>query len=187
MPKRSNHENKLTLGSPSPKSERGSGGEVNHEPTRYFQMERAQQITDSHCGPAVIQMLISNIGVKATQEQIARAGGAEDFIEMHGMRVDQLAEAVKALAPQARLWFKDHSTLDELKTLVMEYKFPVGVEWQGLFEEEGEDDPEPDYGHYSVITYVDPQQDKVIIVDPYKNYYVEDRVFPLDEFDKRWI
>src|SRR5215510_10617479 len=92
--------------------------EQQREPTRYFQMERAQQITDSHCGPAVIQMLLSNIDVKATQEQIARAGGAEDFIEMHGMRVDQLADAVKAIAPGVRLWYKDHATLDELKTLV---------------------------------------------------------------------
>src|SRR5258705_9741263 len=142
------------------------------QPTQYFHMQRTEQITDSHCGPAVIQMLLSNVGVAVTQQEVALAGGAEDLIEMHGMRVDQLAQAVKVLAPSAQFWFKALSTTDDVAELVLEHKYPVGMEWQGLFDDEGDeiDDPEPDYGHYSVITYVDHDKAQLIIVDPYKDY-----------------
>jgi hypothetical protein len=161
--------------------------EKSSDPKTYFQMKRIAQITDSHCGPAVIQMLLSNVDVSATQEDIALAAGVNDVIEMHGTRVDQLANAVKTLAPDMQFWYKDHATLDDVKTLVGQYGYPVGVEWQGVFEDEGEEDPEPDYGHYSVITYVDPEKAVLVIVDPYRDYVEQDRVFALKEFDERWF
>ena len=101
--------------------------EKSSDPKTYFQMKRISQITDSHCGPAVLQMLLSNVAVSATQEDIALAAGVKDVIEMHGTRVDQLALAVKTLAPQMQFWYKDHAALDDVYTLVIQHRYPVGV------------------------------------------------------------
>jgi hypothetical protein len=107
------------------------------------------------------------------------------------MRVDQLALAVHLLAPQTQFWFKEHSKLRELIILLHSYRVPVGVEWQGQFddEEEGEDGAETgdeDYGHYSVITNADRRKKQLIIVDPYKDYIGQDRIFSFKEFKQRW-
>src|SRR5512135_258854 len=96
-----------------------------------FHLDRFTQISESHCGPAVIQMLLNYLGVEVTQEAVAEAGGASDLIELQGMRVDQLGRAVQRLAPQTRFWYKDHSTLEELVRIVRGYGYLVGIEWQG--------------------------------------------------------
>jgi hypothetical protein len=101
-----------------------------------FHHQRFMQISESHCGPAAIQMMLSNLGIEVTQEQVAEAGGATSLIAMHGMRVDQLALAVYRLAPEVVFYCKDHATLDELVRIVVDYRHPVGVEWQGVFEDE---------------------------------------------------
>src|SRR5574339_311327 len=103
------------------------------DPKRLSRLRRIQQSTENHCGPAVIQMLLENIGVNATQEEITEAAGATHTIETHGTRVDQLAKAVDQLAPDARLWYKEKATLEDLEYVLDVCKFPVGVEWQGLF------------------------------------------------------
>src|SRR5574340_1799162 len=109
------------------------------QPKPYFRIQRSVQISESHCGPAVIQMLLSNLGILVTQEAVAEAGGATSLIEMHGMRNDQLAQAVKTLAPGAQFWYKEKSQVKDLEALINDYKYPVGVEWQGIFVEEGEE------------------------------------------------
>ena len=154
------------------------------------------QISESHCGPAVIQMLLDNLGVKVTQEAVAEAGGATELIELNGMRVDQLALAVRILAPQVQFWYKEYAYLSQLVRLVTHYRVPVGVEWQGVFEDEDEDPDgdtieeeetgDDDYGHYSVITYANRRERKFIIADPYKDYYSQDRIFSFEEFERRW-
>lgn len=160
-----------------------------------FHVARFTQISESHCGPAVIQMLLSNLGIEISQEAIAEAGGATELIEMNGMRIDQLARAVRKLAPQARFWYKDHSTIQELAALITEYRQPVGVEWQGVFEDPDEDDEaesddtetgDTDYGHYSVVTHVNLEKQELIIADPYKDFIAQDRIFSLAEFEERW-
>src|SRR5512140_295113 len=144
-----------------------------------------EQISEYHCGPAVIQMLLENIGVDATQEAITEAAGAAKTIADHGTRVDQLARAVHALAPHARLWYKEHASLADLKYVLDEVKFPVGVEWQGIFD----DDPEAlddDYGHYSVIAHIDEARDELIVMDPYKDFVDQNRIIKVSVFLKRW-
>jgi hypothetical protein len=156
------------------------------EPIDYHH-SRFTQISESHCGPAVIQMLLSNLGIEVTQEAVAEAGGATDLIELHGMRIDQLARAVRELAPVTRFWFKDHSSLDDLIRAVSEFRYPVGVEWQGLFEDTLEDESEDgDYGHYSMVTIVDPKNGQLVIVDPYKDFRDQDRIFTFEFFLPRW-
>ena len=157
-----------------------------------MQLHKFTQITDSHCGPAVIQMLLDGVGMQVSQEEITRAAGAEYSIHEHGTRVDQLALATARLAPQMKFWYKYNSTIDDIRT-ILRLGYGVGVEWQGLFynseEEEAEDyddDEELDSGHYSVISYLDEQQQQLIIVDPYKAFVHQDRIIPISTFLKRW-
>jgi hypothetical protein len=176
------------------------------KPSVNFHQPQFRQISESHCGPAVIQMLLSNVGVEVSQEAIAEAGGAKDLIEMNGMRVDQLGLAVARLAPQVAFYYKEHATIDELVQVVNQYRYPVGVEWQGLFEDEDSDDEddegpletasgmmlpdseteEEDYGHYSLVLHADRRKKLLIIADPYKDYFDQDRIFTLQEFERRW-
>lgn len=170
------------------------------KPRFNFNQPGFTQISESHCGPAVIQMMLSHLNIIVTQNEVAEAGGATDLIELNGMRVDQLAQAVRHLAPLVDFWYKDHSTLDELITLVTKYRYPVGVEWQGLFEDDDEDEDEEadeadegepetgddDYGHYSIITHVDRRNRQLIIADPYKDYISQARIFSFEEFEDRW-
>jgi hypothetical protein len=155
-------------------------------------MQRFMQITDSHCGAAVVQMLLSNIGIIVSQEEIAAAAGVEERIEEYGMRVHEMALAVRRLAPQAQFWYKDEAELEDLAALVEQYGYPVGVEWQGAFgqdeddDDEDDDDDEHDYGHYSIATKVDIDEDTIVIVDPYRDFGLKDRYFSLSDFLGRW-
>lgn len=154
------------------------------DPKKFSRLRRIQQITENHCGPAVIQMLLENIGVDATQEEITEAAGATHTIETHGTRVDQLARAVQQLAPIAKLWYKEKASPDNLEFVLNTCKFPVGVEWQGLFEDMDDDDE--DYGHYSIISNIDKAKDEIIIVDPYKDFVDQNRIVKMSLFLDRW-
>src|SRR5512146_292013 len=160
----------------------------NHQPDQHKRFSRLRiigQISEHHCGPAVIQMLLENIGVNATQEQITEAAGAARTIEEQGTRVDQLAKAVHELAPHARLWYKEKASLRNLIYVLEEAKYPVGVEWQGIFEDDvqafGDDD-----GHYSVVAHIDETRDELIIMDPYKDFVDQSRILKISVFLKRW-
>jgi ABC-type bacteriocin/lantibiotic exporter with double-glycine peptidase domain len=155
-----------------------------HDPKRFSRLRRIQQITENHCGPAVTQMLLENVGVNVSQEEITEAAGATHTIETHGTRVDQLAKAVHELAPIAKLWYKEKASVDDLEYVLEECKFPVGVEWQGLFEDM--DDDEDDYGHYSIIAHIDKVKDEIIVVDPYKDFVDQSRIVKMSLFLDRW-
>lgn len=154
------------------------------DPKKFSRLRRIEQITENHCGPAVIQMLLDNIGVTVSQEEITEAAGATHTIETHGTRVDQLARAVHQLAPIAKLWFKDKATPEDLEYVLNECKFPVGVEWQGLFNDMDQDDD--DYGHYSIIAHIDKVKDELIVVDPYKDFVDQSRIVKMSLFLSRW-
>jgi hypothetical protein len=172
-----------------------------------FNQPQFMQISESHCGPAVIQMLLSRLGVEVTQQAVAEAGGAANLIDMNGMRVDQLALAVHRLAPQLMFYYKDHSSIAELVHIVNDYHTPAGVEWQGIFDDDEEDEEdeeeeadeeesgglledgeseESDYGHYSLVVKADRRKSQLIITDPYKDYFSQARVFDFALFDERW-
>ena len=154
------------------------------EPKRFDRLRWIEQITENHCGPAVTQMLLENISVHVSQEEITEAAGATRTIETHGTRVDQLAKAVHKLAPNARLWYKEHATLEDLEHVLEVCKFPVGVEWQGLFGDVDEEDD--DYGHYSIISHIDRWKDELIVVDPYKDFVDQNRILKVSVFLNRW-
>lgn len=149
--------------------------------------DRFTQISESHCGPAVIQMLLHNLGIEVAQEAVAEAGGVSGLIERDGMRVDQLNQAVKQLAPHTSFWHKDHATLEELVRIVSEYDYLVGIEWQGVFEDSLEEETQVGgYGHYSVVTMADDKSRMLVIIDPYKDFRSQDRIFSFKFFLSRW-
>ncbi len=129
-------------------------------------------------------MLLENIGVGTTQEEITEAAGATLTIATHGTRVDQLARAVHELTPIARLWYKEKASLDDLEYVLNEQKYPVAVEWQGLFADMDDDDD--DYGHYSIIVHIDKLKDEVIVTDPYKDFVDQSRIVSMNLFLSRW-
>jgi hypothetical protein len=153
-------------------------------PRKFDRLRWIEQITENHCGPAVIQMLLDNISVNVTQEAITEAAGATLTIVTHGTRVDQLAKAVYTLAPNARLWYKEKASEDDLEYALVVGKFPVGVEWQGLFDAVEEDDE--DYGHYSIVAHIDKARDELIVVDPYKDFVDQNRILKMSLFLHRW-
>jgi ABC-type bacteriocin/lantibiotic exporter with double-glycine peptidase domain len=155
-----------------------------HDPKKFSRLRRIQQISENHCGPAVIQMLLENVGVNVSQEEITDAAGAIHTIETHGTRVDQLAKAVHELAPIAKLWYKEKASVEDLEYVLDECKFPVGVEWQGLFEDMDDDDD--DYGHYSILAHIDKVKDEIIVVDPYKDFVDQSRIVKMSLFVSRW-
>jgi hypothetical protein len=152
---------------------------------RRFRLRHVQQISDSHCGPAVVQMMLAHLGITVSQEEVAEAAGVVDFIAMHGTRVDQLALAVAELAPGARFYWKESAELDDIELAVNTHGYPVGVEWQGVFDDDLEKN-DPDYGHYSIVAHIDREAGRLSIVDPYKDYYEREREFPCDLFRRRW-
>jgi len=154
------------------------------DPKKFSRLRRIEQITENHCGPAVIQMLLENIGINAAQEEITEAAGATHTIETHGTRVDQLAKAVHQLAPIAKLWFKEKASPEDLEYVLDVCKYPVGVEWQGLFDDM--DDEDDDYGHYSIIAHIDKGKDEMIVVDPYKDFVDQNRIIKMSTFLNRW-
>jgi len=156
-------------------------------------IKRVRQITSAHCGPAVIEMLLSHFGVEVSQDDVTKAVGAEKRIKDYGMSVLELIMAVKKLAPDMVFWYKNDSSITELMEIVRRYNYPVGINWQGIFEDDdygdggfeydGEDDDE---GHYSVVTDIDTLHNFIRISDPYGHYSESDRLFSIVEFEKRW-
>jgi ABC-type bacteriocin/lantibiotic exporter with double-glycine peptidase domain len=155
-----------------------------NDPRKFSRLRWIQQITENHCGPAVLEMLLGNIGVDISQQEITEAAGATHTIETHGTRVDQLAKAVQQLVPIARLWHKEKASLDDIVYVLEEAKYPVGVEWQGLFEDMDDDDD--DYGHYSIVAHIDKARGELIVVDPYKDYVDQNRIIKIGTFMQRW-
>ena len=154
-----------------------------------MQVHQITQISESHCGAAVLQMLLETMGVTTDQNTIVAAARAEDSIEEHGLRVDQLAVAANRLAPHLIFWYKYYSSLEDLKYL-LEKNIAIGVEWQGLFyqsiEEEEANEEDGDFGHYSVVAFYDEELQQIVLVDPYKDFAQQNRVFALDFFLERW-
>lgn len=145
-------------------------------------MKRRRQITDSHCGPAVIQMLYSNLGLDIKQRDIASAAGVKDKIFVYGTTIPEMMQAVASLTPDLTFWYKNLSTKEELDFVINKVKYPVGVGWQGIFYEyEDEDD-----GHYSVATGINIPEDIIYLADPFIIFAGRDRRIKLHAFLKRW-
>lgn len=146
-------------------------------------MKRVCQKTIYHCGPAVLEMLFSYVGLYFDQDEIKETTGKdEEKFRVYGMTVAEMSKAVRILAPDYYLWHKENSSLTDLQEVVKEYGFPVGVEWQGVFYEDSDEDD----GHYSVVTHIDTVNNIIMLSDPFKRFAGSDRTFHIMEFNHRW-
>jgi hypothetical protein len=110
-------------------------------------------------------MLLAHRGVSANQDRLTELAEIGATISVHGARVDQLGRAVAGLREGVCLWHKTEATVDDLVATVRRHRTPAGVEWQGFFEdrEEDEDFEAGDYGHYSVVTRIDPRRGRITL------------------------
>jgi hypothetical protein len=146
-------------------------------------MTRIKQRTLSHCGPAVLSMLVNFNGIKIDQDRFVTAARvSRSNLRSNGMDLDQLAISVVRLLPDMTFWIKREATIDDVADITNTYKYPVGVEWQGVFGEWSNGDD----GHYSVIINVDKERKKIILIDPFWYYSGSDRTFTIDLFVTRW-
>ncbi|HSV95119.1 MAG TPA: GNAT family N-acetyltransferase [Spirochaetia bacterium] len=167
-------------------------------------MERVCQLNNSYCAPATLAVLLQHYGIEADQEQIVSAASTKEHVVQHGMSIEMLGLAVRNLYPEKRLWAKRDSSLADVEKMVRVYNYPVGMDWQGIFESNDyekedleissdpleENDPnhicKGDAGHYSVVVDVDRANDNVRITDPYGNFAKEDRFVEVQDFLNRW-
>jgi ABC-type bacteriocin/lantibiotic exporter with double-glycine peptidase domain len=145
-------------------------------------MKRVRQKTASHCGPAVLEMLFSYLGFYVDQDEFVRTVGIGEKLEVYGMTVKEMEEAVARLTPQLTFWHKLGSSLADISQIINTYGFPVGVEWQGVFFE----DADEDNGHYGVVTHLDTVNNLIMLSDPYPRFAGTDRQFHILEFQDRW-
>lgn len=79
-------------------------------------------------------------------------------------------------------WRKANGKISDLDSIVNKYKYPVAIEWQGVFYENEDEDS----GHYGVITRVDKKAGILRLSDPYSEFAGVDRKFEIPTFFKRW-
>ena len=145
-------------------------------------MKRVCQKTSSHCGPAALEMLFSFVGVYIDQDKFVETANIGHKLEEYGMTIAEMCSVAGILAPQLAFWYKEGSALSELSEIVKNYGFPVGVQWQGVFYE----DADEDNGHYGVVTHIDTINNIIVLSDPYKRFAGTDRQFHILEFQNRW-
>lgn len=147
------------------------------------EMRRVRQISSYHCGPAVLSELFSYVGKNVSQVAVVRSLRAQKKIKRFGLNIDDLARATNLLGKKEVLfWRKRNSTMSDVSSIIDKYNHPVGVEWQGMFYE----DEDEDNGHYGVITKVDKANNYLRICDSYSGFAGVDRRFKLKVFEKRW-
>lgn len=163
---------------------------------------RVRQINNSFCGPATLQILLSHFGLSADQYKLVEAATTREHALRKGMSIELLAMAIRNLYPEYRLWAKRETSIADLEKMVREYNYPVGVDWQGIFEgDDYPDDHETIYtslpgedesmckgetGHYSVIVDADRSKNYVRMLNPYGHYADNDQLIDLNDFLKRW-
>lgn len=150
-------------------------------------MARVKEISNYACGPATLVMLLSFVGVKTSQTGITRSIRAVNKIKLYGITVKDLAKATRIAGKQKlSFWRKQFAGINDIALAIDKYKSPVGVEWQGEFYENDDEDE----GHYCVVTKVDKKASYLRIADPYFNSYFDykdlDRKFEIPEFKKKW-
>jgi ABC-type bacteriocin/lantibiotic exporter with double-glycine peptidase domain len=153
----------------------------------FVSMERTRQISVYACGPATLEMLFSFVGQKVSQTSLIRSIRAGNKIKKYGINVNDMAKAAGIKAKNKfSFWKKQYATIGDLDKVVNKYHYPVGVEWQGVFYENEDEDS----GHYGVITKIEKKLGFLRIADPYFNGYFHfhgtDRKFKIAEFKKKW-
>lgn len=150
---------------------------------KYFpKLPRITEISNTHCGPATLRMLLVNTGVQAGQRRIVNESSSVKRLLKYGMNVFELAKATKKISPKVQFWFKDNADLQDVRKILEEYNYPVGIEWQGDFKQFTDENN----GHYSVITHISKNGKTVFIADPFFYFAGKDRRVKTFHFEKLW-
>lgn len=146
-------------------------------------MKRVRQVDVDSCGPAVLASLYSYFDVKVSQRGITASLRAKNKIKEFGLSVHDLERASKIIGKgNFSFWRKSDGKISDLDLIINKYKFPVAVEWQGVFYENEDEDN----GHYCIITRIDKKAGTLRLSDPYFDFAGVDRKFKISEFKKRW-
>ncbi len=147
-------------------------------------MRRVKQISLSHCGPAVLVALFSFLGARVSQRAITRSLRAQNKIKKYGFVMKEMARAAKIYGGEGKFvfWQKRNTKISDVDLVVNKYRFPVGVEWQGVFYENEDEDN----GHYCIVTEIDKKQGCLWLSDPFPEFTGVDRKFKIGFFRKRW-
>jgi len=152
-------------------------------------LQRIAQINSYYCGPASLQMLLSTFDIAVDQQQIVDSLGINSKMPTDGITLQEMGQFIKKSYPQLQFWYKFNSSVTELSQLVNQFHFPVGVEWQGIFDypdEEAFDDEDDDPGHIAIVTSINTGQNFISIADPDAHYAGTDRRFSILQFERRW-
>jgi predicted double-glycine peptidase len=146
-------------------------------------MARVKQIDIYSCGPAVLAALYSIFNVKVNQKGIISSLRFQNKIKKYGLSMKDMARAASVIGKGAfSFWEKSNATITDLDMAINKFKSPVGVEWQGVFYEDADEDD----GHYAIVTKIDKKANYLRMADPFVKFAGVDRRFKIDEFKKRW-
>lgn len=169
-------------------------------------MTRSRQETGSYCGPAVMQMLLSNLGISKTQKEIAEAYASHEVVMKEGIPLKGLVGAINTLNLDVCVWQKYNSSFDDIGKLINN-GIPVAFDWQGIFSHDEYGDEywnfkskwkswwelkrgvpqlSGDQGHYCIALEVNTEKGYLRFADPYGHYAGKDRFVALWEFEERW-
>lgn len=143
-------------------------------------MPRIAEISNTHCGPATLAMLLGNSGVRVGQNKIVQVSSTIERIRNNGMAIWEMDVATKKLSNLV-FWLKYNATTDDIKELLRR-GYPVGIDWQGDFKQYSDKDD----GHYSVVTNISKSNKSIFIADTYRHFAGRDRRIDLKFFEKRW-
>lgn len=170
------------------------------------ELKRVKQLTGSYCGPAVFEMLVSNLGFDLNQDSLVDASNARETVAAEGISLPDLAHGLGRLYPDLKVWKKENAKVEDIKILV-EFGYFVAVDWQGIFnsDEYGDEiwnsgnklsnwwrkvknDPEAlgEQGHYCIALEVNTKKGYLRFADPYGHYAGKDRFIAIWEFEERW-
>lgn len=151
--------------------------------TSFPGMVRPKQVDIYSCGPAVISSLYSFLGVKISQRSIITSLRVKEKIKRYGLSMRDMARAVQIVGKGAFVfWKKTGGKISDLDTVINKCKFPVGVEWQGVFYEYADEDD----GHFAIVTKIDKKSGYIRMADPYRRFSGVDRMFKIKFFQNRW-
>ncbi|HJY98168.1 MAG TPA: hypothetical protein VJ227_00430 [Patescibacteria group bacterium] len=157
--------------------------DVFHGGQAFPSLKRIKQATNSHCGPAVLAALFSFVGLRVSQRAIVRSLRAKNKIKDFGLTIKEMAKAARIAGKgEFQLWKKTGTKISDVDLAVNKYKYPVGVEWQGVFYENDDGDS----GHYGIVTKIDKKRGILRLLDPYHVFVGVDRKFKIKDFSKWW-
>ncbi|HKB88538.1 MAG TPA: C39 family peptidase [Patescibacteria group bacterium] len=153
----------------------------------FASMARVLELSNYSCGPATLEMLLSFVGSKATQKELIKSIRVQKTIKLYGININDMGHAVKIVSRgKLVFWRKHRANVSDIALTIDKFKYPVGVEWQGDFYENEDEDR----GHYSVVTSVNKESGFLRIADPYFNSFFKykdlDRKYAINDFVKKW-